>query len=186
MIEILESFQRNWKLHEVSEITGDARLFYYPPGSWEGASGHGEAKLFSVVPSFGEPWYLSHAPDPGLDGLSFVSATPDADWICTCVSGLPFLVRQDGSEWNGVSVLPVSHVIATKEPDLLVLADETRLIAVGLSGSKEWDVEASLEGFDDLRFCEGAISGLAYRDNLINKERFRIAIMSGELRWSLE
>jgi hypothetical protein len=126
------TFEHDYEIDVLPELPGRAkdRTFYFPPGRKHGSIG----LVVQVKPRGGDPWHGIVLADS--DGLAaFVSSCPHPGELCLAAGTNGFVV--DVSDPGGATPLPTSPITDVRpapEDELLLLADETTVAALGRDG----------------------------------------------------
>jgi hypothetical protein len=176
------TFPHSYEVQELQELPATGKLnvplLYIPEPKTR--SEH-DGLWLKIRSHNGEPWVGVFAFGcSSRSAVSRVVSTPDPQGLCVVSRGAAYIVRPDEpNAWQHVRVRPVIDLRVLPEHRMLLLADYTKLIALG-SGGVLWE-SSSLCGDDlkILRVTSKAVEGLGYDPANSNDLRFAIDIKTG-------
>jgi len=174
------TFPHSYDVQELGELPGsglDAPLFYIP----EPKTRTEHDGLWLRIRSSNCPrWIGVFAFGSSPSALSRVISTPDPEVLCVVSRGAAYIVRpSEPKAWQHVRVHPIIDVRVLQNHQMLLLADFTKLTALGKAGVI-WE-SSSLCG-DNLkivRVTSGAVEGIGYDPARSGETSFVVDIMTG-------
>ena len=181
-VEVDFTFPHSYEVQELQELpaTGklDVPLLYIPQPKTR--SEH-DGVWLKIRSSNGEPWVGVFAFGySSPSAVSRVISTPDPEALCVVSRGAAYIVRPDEpNAWQQMRVLPIIDVRVLPEHQMLLLADYTKLIALG-NGGVLWK-SSGLCGDDlkILRITSKVVEGTGYGPASSGESRFSVDIKTG-------
>lgn len=133
MATSLLTFQANYTFQQLPELPASGDQVYYPQGSSEGGRDglivgvqNGSNKKWVAVFAFGDVRCMS---------WSWISTCPSPWHLCVVAAGCGYIIDvREPAKCEIIPVTPVKACVPVPESSMLVLANDTRLIAYDING----------------------------------------------------
>ncbi len=152
--------------------------YYFPSGSRRGGQ---DGIAVSVTPSGGGAWLGIFAfGAPSGDSPSLLASAPHPREVVVVSRGLAIRVRADNPGlWSEVPAFPVREVLVAPENGLLLLADFTKVAAIGARGVAWVTERLSMDGVRLLEVRGGHLIGQADDPTGGSPAEFSVDLRSG-------
>lgn len=179
MLQLDESFPRNYECEPLDEMTSGER-FYYPGASTQGG---GDGPIVRVIPYSGDPWVgvFAFGKNAPKDGATGVFTFLDPDVVCVVAHGDGYLVQVDNPrDWKAIEVYPICIVMPVVSRNIIVFANHTELTALGRSGAVWKTKRLAWNEMKITRVTDDFIEGETWDIRSEEDVSFRVDVSTGE------
>lgn len=154
--------------------TGGMPLYF---GS--GLRSHSEGLVVRVTPREAEPWVGNFA--LGVGGITRVMEAPEINIICVVAEGNAYFVDVTRPLKYEIGFTMVERAIDISERQLLVLANNTGLVAYGSGGCFWRTPRISWDGIEITNVSPHLITGVAWNAPTQSEVTFSVDVLTGKV-----
>lgn len=176
---IEQPFPSAFELEVLSELSsGNTKRLFYPGAV---ASGGHDGLSVRVVPHEGEAWIGTFASGRfGHKTTTGVFATPDPTKLCVVVEGLAYIVDvANPEEHESAPIVPVIAVRSSAKYRLLIFANHTELLAIGVNGIAWRTKRLSWDSLKLAAMTDDTLSGVFWDIQSESEQGFTVNLADG-------
>lgn len=185
-VEIEFAFPSTFECVLVEELPGVplSGLRYF---SDKGRGGR-DGVMLRVVPREAESWVGMFAFGSfGGVGISKVLSLPEPDWLCVVARGAGYVVDVSSpASWQVVPAIPIIEARSVLAASVVVVADQTKIIAYGETGLKWRTERLSWDGLKTVAIRDQTLVGEYWDIRTERVATFEVDLLSGASRGGVE
>lgn len=173
----LSAFAHEYQAEVLDELpSGKNRIVYYPGASELGGK---DGLAIEITPRCGDKWIGVFAFGGG--GLSAIASTPDPAVLLVVSRGAAYSINAgDPSRWANIRIFPITYLQPIAEKGFIVLADYTRISALGETGLLWTTKDLSWDGISISSIGPDYIEGEGWDPTSRIRPAFRVRLTTGE------
>lgn len=175
------SFDHEYEVNALADLPGAGRdQYHFPP---EPEPSGKTSTVLEVVPHRARAWVGVFVGEyEGSAAMSGCFACPDGRSLAVISTGSGYIVDAESpQQWKRIEVFPIIQVEVGREPELLLFADFTGIVAYGRSGLLWSNNNVSWDGIRIEHVSSRTVEGVAW-DAPANRDcRFVLDVTNGTI-----